>query len=211
MEPEPIHAIERMDEFDLLQIISAEIHLTAELGVLFEEIRGVVSWFNHLYLEEPYEPWKVYWHALTANLNPKALRQTARHLQMTDQEGLKSLDQRAALDETLEKLYKFNGSDHYALFKLLSQFDTDILLFMMAKAKNKSCKRLISIYFTRLKSCRGFLKGRDLKKLGFQPGILYKQIFETVLEARLNQVINTKEDEIQFVKEKFGDALADPT
>jgi tRNA nucleotidyltransferase (CCA-adding enzyme) len=207
MEHEPLLAIERLNESDLLQFVSPEIKWTKGKKGLLEEIKAVISWFDHLYLEEPYEPWKVYWHGLTSNLNPKTLQQVAEHMQITDQKGLKSLTQMAAVDETLEKLYKFNGSDHYALFKLLSQFDTDILLFMMAKAKNKSCKRYISIYFTRLKNIRGFLKGRDLKKLGFQPGILYKQIFETVLQARLNQVINTKEDELQFVIKKFGDAL----
>jgi tRNA nucleotidyltransferase (CCA-adding enzyme) len=207
MEHEPLLAIERLNEFDLLQFVSPEIKFTKEKRELLEEVKAVISWFDHLYLEEPYEPWKVYWHGLTSNLNPKTLQEVTERMQLTDQEGLKTLAQRAAVDETLEKLYKFNGSDHYALFKLLSQFDTDILLYMMAKAKNKFCKRYISIYFTRLKNTRCFLKGRDLKKLGFQPGILYKQIFESVLAARLNQVINTKEDEIQFIKEKFGDVL----
>lgn len=207
MEHEPLLAIERLNESDLLQFVSPEIKWTKGKKGLLEEIKAVISWFDHLYLEEPYEPWKVYWHGLTSNLNPKTLQQVAEHMQITDQKGPKSLTQMAAVDETLEKLYKFSGSDHYALFKLLSQFDTDILLFMMAKAKNKSCKRYISIYFTRLKNIRGFLKGQDLKKLGFQPGILYKQIFETVLQARLNQVINTKEDELQFIIKKFGNAL----
>jgi len=78
MEPEPIQAIERMDEFDLLQIISPEIRLTADLKVLFEEVRGVLSWFNHLYLEEPYESWKVYLARADLRPGPKALQALGR-------------------------------------------------------------------------------------------------------------------------------------
>jgi tRNA nucleotidyltransferase (CCA-adding enzyme) len=44
--------------------------------------------------------------------------------------------------------------------------------------------------------------------MGFQPGPLYKRILDALLEARLNNQVNSKEDELLFVKEKYGDTLA---
>jgi hypothetical protein len=44
--------------------------------------------------------------------------------------------------------------------------------------------------------------------MGFQPGLLYKEIFNSLLEARLNKFISTKNDEVSFVKERFGTHLA---
>jgi hypothetical protein len=40
--------------------------------------------------------------------------------------------------------------------------------------------------------------------MGFSPGPIFKEIFDRLLEARLNDVIKTKADEIKFVEEKFG-------
>ena len=208
MEPAPIQAIERIGEFDLLQIISSEIRLTPDLKMLFEEIRGVLSWFNHLYLEEPYDPWKAYWHGLTSALDLKALQTLGERLQMGDAEGRRMVAQRAGLNSVLDKLFRSKGeSTHYELYKLLSSYDTETLLFMMAKANNRTVKRQISNFFTRLRGAKVSLTGRDLKHLGFQPGPLYRQILDALLEAKLNNQVNTKEEELLFVKEKYGNPL----
>ena len=47
------------------------------------------------------------------------------------------------------------------------------------------------------------IKGKELKEMGFKPGPLYKEIFNRLLEARLNGRIITKEDEISFVRKNF--------
>jgi len=208
MEPEPIRAIERMEEFDLLHVISPEIRFTLDLGMLFEEIRGVLSWFDHLYLEEPYDPWKVYWHGLTSGLEPKALQALGERLQMGDADGRRMIAQRMEMNSVLDKLFRSKGeSSHYELYKLLSLYDTETLLFMMAKANNRTIKRQISTFFLRLRGARVTMTGRDLKQMGFQPGPLYRQILDALLEAKLNHQVNTKEDEILYVKEKYGNPL----
>lgn len=104
----------------------------------------------------------------------------------------------------LDRLYKFQNRSNYALYKLLSQYDTEILLYMMAKANNRTIKRLVSQYFTRLKGARGLLGGKDLKAMGFPPGPLFKEILEALLEARLNNEVATREDEAAFVQKRYG-------
>ena len=52
------------------------------------------------------------------------------------------------------------------------------------------------------------MKGKDLIALGHKPGPLFKEIFEGILEAKLEGKVSTKEDEIEFVKARFGDLLA---
>ncbi|MDP6179944.1 MAG: hypothetical protein QGG48_08650, partial [Desulfatiglandales bacterium] len=204
MEQEPLKTIERMNTFDLLQFISPEIVFTKELKDLLEEIKSVIAWFKLLYLEEPYEPWKVYWHGLTSSLDKKALHRLGERLQMVDQESLRMISQRDGLGGVLGRLYKFEGDNNYDLYTLLAHYDIETLLYTVARANNKKTKRLISNYFTKLKGTKIKLKGMDLKGMGFKPGPLYKEIFESLLKARLNNLISTREDEIGFVKETFG-------
>jgi tRNA nucleotidyltransferase (CCA-adding enzyme) len=206
-EPEPRKAIERMDEFDLLQVLSPEIRLTPELRNLMEDIRGILSWFDLLYLEEPYKAWKVYFLGLTSALDAKAVQAMAERLQMGDADGRRMITQRLGVNALLDRLYRFQGKSDYDLYKLLSQYDTEILLFMMAKANNRTIKRLVSRYFTTLKGTRSLLKGKDLKAMGFLPGPLYRDILEALLEARLNKLVTSREEEEAFVLGRFGPAL----
>jgi tRNA nucleotidyltransferase (CCA-adding enzyme) len=76
----------------------------------------------------------------------------------------------------------------------------------MAQAANKRIKRLISNYFIKLKGTKIQLRGRDLVSMGFKPGPIFREIFEHLLEARLNNLVKTKEDELKFVRDKFEKA-----
>jgi tRNA nucleotidyltransferase (CCA-adding enzyme) len=207
MEQEPLQAIERMSEFGLLQFISPEIKYTKGLKKLLKEAEGVINWFDLLYLEEAYEPWKVYWHGLTSSLDSKALKNLGERMQMVDRDGRNMISQRDQANEVLEQLFRFKGDNNYDLYTLLCHYDTEILLYMMAKANNERIKRMISNYFTRLKGTEIMLKGSDLKGMGFKPGPLYKEIFDSLLKAKLSHLISSKDDEVEFVRETFGSHL----
>ena len=207
MEDDPIQAIYRMNQFDLIRFISPDIEYDEGLKKILENIRGVISWFNLLYLDEAYEPWKVYWYGLTSTLDNKGLAVLSKRMQMNDLESRKMVIQRVDVNKVLDKLYRLKSDDNYSIYTLLSQYDTEILLFMMAKANNEKIKKLISNYFTKLKSVKVSIKGRELKDMGLKPGPVYKNIFDQLLKARLNNNLTSKKDEINFVKEKFGDNM----
>ncbi len=207
MEQRPIHGIERMNEFDLLQFISPEIQLTNSMRELLEGIRGVIAWFALLYLDEPYESWKVYWYGITSALDSNALRRLEKRMQMEDLENRKMIAQRVEAHSVLDQLYRLRENNNSGIYTLLSQYDTEILLFMMAMANNEKIKRLISYYITKLRDTKVQLMGRDLKDMGFSPGPLYKNIFNSLLEARLSDQVGSREEEIKFVNERFKEHL----
>jgi len=81
------------------------------------------------------------------------------------------------------------------------------VLYVMAKANSEKTRRLISLYFTKLRHTRIELRGTDLLAMGFEPGPIFKEIMEGVLEARMNETVKTKADELRFVKDRFMDAV----
>ena len=198
-EQDPVRAIKRMDEFNLLQFISPDIKLNEKGSVLLEEIKKVISWFNLLYLEQPFEPWEVYWYGLTSSVDIEQFRLLSEKIGISDQRSRKIIYQRTQSNMLLFTLRNFHG-DGYQLYTLLDPYDTEMLLYLMAKARNKKVKRLISKYFTTLKGTKIILKGKDLLNIGFKSGPIFKEIFDRLLEARLNNLIKTREDEISFVK-----------
>jgi tRNA nucleotidyltransferase (CCA-adding enzyme) len=203
MENHPVKAIERMNEFNLLQFISPEIRFNSDLKKIIEGIESVISWFKLLYLEEPYEQWKVYWHGLTSQLDGDILDNMAERMQMNDLESRIMITQRLKVPDILDKLFKMKKDNNYEIYTLLSLYDTELLLFIMAKANNEKIKKVISLYFTKLKGTRIKVRGTDLVKMGFKPGPLYRDIFSSVLKARINDEVRTGEDEINYIKENF--------
>ncbi len=201
-EQDPNKAIERMDEFDLLQFISPEIRLTKDHRELMEEIRKVIVWYNLLYLEEPFEPWKVYWHGLTSPLDTEALNALAQKMGIVGLRDGRMVLQREGEEKLLDSLYRFEG-DNYRLYTLLVPYDTETLLYLMAKTASEKTRRLISSYFTRLKGTKIQLRGRDLVHMGFEPGPVFRKIFDSLLEARLNNLVRTREDEVRFVEKSW--------
>jgi len=203
MESNPVKAIERMEKLDLLKLLSPSINYDYRLSKLLNNIKDVISWFSLLYLEESFDSWKTYWYGLTSNMDPEDVNDLASRLMMNDLESRRIINQSMDTGPLLDRLFRMKSNNNFSIYTLLSQYDTEFLLFIMAKANNENIKKLISNYFTRLKGTKVSLKGRDLKSMGFKPGPLYKDIFERLLEARLNREVNSRKEELSFVTEKF--------
>jgi tRNA nucleotidyltransferase (CCA-adding enzyme) len=75
---------------------------------------------------------------------------------------------------------------------------------MMASTTREEVRKAISHYITRLQTVTTVLKGNDLKKMGLEPGPIYRQILDSLLDARLNQEIKTREEEVEFVRKNWS-------
>ncbi len=197
-EQNPIGALVRLKEFDLLKFASLHLDLTDAVKSLLGDIKEVIAWYRLLFLEESMIPWKVYWYGLTSELDADTFERLSYEM------SAGGLAPRGKGEQQLmDTLFRFDGTD-YELFAMLRVHDTEMLLYLMAKAKNERMKRLISHFFTQLKGKKIRINGKDLLKMGFKSGPIFKKIFERLLEARLNQLTQKKEDEMALVKREFG-------
>ena len=109
---------------------------------------------------------------------------------------------RAKYHEALYMLYREPDLRPSSIHDLLAQLDTEALLLMMAKAKQEAAKRAISLYLTHLRGIRSSLTGDDLKELGIPPGPRYKKLLTELLNAKLDGLVATREEEISFIRQK---------
>jgi len=208
MEEDPIGIIEKMDGFKLLKFISPELKLTEELRDELKKIKGILVWFNLLYLGVTYEPWKVYFLGVTSYLSETAMNSLIERMQIHDKELLNIISARQEARQVLKKLSRLKEKNNYSLYRILSPLYPEILLCSMAKTKNEKVKRLISTFFTKLMGTEVFLTGKDLITMGYPPGPLFKEIFDGILEAKLQGAVSSKEDEIEFVNRRYKDLLS---
>jgi tRNA nucleotidyltransferase (CCA-adding enzyme) len=201
-EENPLPVIKRLIDFKLLQAIHPEWTLPPKGEVLFGEIRTVLAWFDLLYLNDPYEKWVIYFLALT--------QPVTRFLDLRQRLGLpkKVLEVMAICRNEGERvLTTLQKNPHFSrsqIYDLLSPLPNEALLFLMAKTTQETGRKAISLYFTQLKSIRISIGGKELKSLGLVPGPLYKHILGDLLEARINEKVLTREDEIAYVKKNFS-------
>jgi tRNA nucleotidyltransferase (CCA-adding enzyme) len=208
MEEDPVRIIERMDGFRLLRFISHELKLTEELRETLIKVKGILVWFNLLYLGIGYEPWKVYFLGLTSYLSETAMNNLVERMQVRDKEVIDLVSARQRARQTLKDLPRLRERERYSLYRILSPINPEILLCTMAKTRKEKVKRLISTFFTKLRGTEVYLTGKDLVAMGFKPGPLFKEILDRVLEAKIQGDVVTKEDEIEFVHRRFRGLLA---
>ena len=103
--------------------------------------------------------------------------------------------------DVLYLFYKGQELSQSRIYNLLEPLDTEALLLMMAKAKQERAKKYISLYLTRLRNVTVTLTGNDLKRIGIPPGPKYRTILAELLNAKLDGVVRTREDEIAYVRQ----------
>ena len=107
---------------------------------------------------------------------------------------------RAQAEECLHGLTRRLPADRSTLYRQLSGFRTELVLFMMAAAEQEKVKKALSHYVTTLRRTTISLKGQDLKELGVAPGPIYREVLQAVLDARLNGRVQTRKEELALAR-----------
>jgi tRNA nucleotidyltransferase (CCA-adding enzyme) len=91
------------------------------------------------------------------------------------------------------------GMARSGLFRLLDPLPAEAVLLIAAASRSTAVKRRIDEFFGRCRGTRPLLSGHDLRRLGIEPGPAYGRILRTLLDARLEGKVATREDEVEFV------------
>ncbi|MDL1974172.1 MAG: CBS domain-containing protein [Deltaproteobacteria bacterium] len=202
-EDDPLLAVSRMDKYGLLQIIHPKISFNDKMKRLFVNIKGVMSWYDLLFLGESYKKWVIYLLGLTSSLDEKESGELCSRIGVSERYR-DFFSREKGMGATFLRWFMLHADPpNSLLYAKLRPFSVETLLYLMARAENEKARMIISTYFTRLRPMNILLNGKDLKAMGFKPGPVYREIFRTLLDARLNGHVKTKEDEFGFVRKKW--------
>ena len=207
-EENPIPAIARLAELDLLKAIHHRLWFDQGTRAMLERVQAVLSWFTLSYLEEEFDRWLVYFLGLVEPLTPEELKELMVRFKPPPKVAAAILEGKEAADQALIQLFRQGEPSRSQIYHLLSPIGTEYLLYMMAKSRQEASKRAISLYFTHLKHLKPVLRGRDLVSLGFEPGPQIKEILNMLHEARLNEVVQNKREEMELLRRTYGKKAA---
>jgi tRNA nucleotidyltransferase (CCA-adding enzyme) len=200
-EENPVAAIKRLKDFDLLKVIHPSVKLDKAVMTTLDSAKKALSWHDLLFLDEPYKKWIVYFLVLIRNCKPEISEEICRRFELKPEEEKILCSERFRADKCVFWLERNLPVSDREIYRKLYGFRTELILFMMTVAPKKAVKKAISHYFTDLRRTRLLLKGKDLKKMGLKPGPVYRQVMEAVLDARLDGALKSKKDEIEFARQ----------
>ena len=202
-EDKPVMALRRLHEYNLLKVIHPKIVYNSALDALLHSVEKVLTWHNLLFLEEPCRGWIVYLLALVRSFDQGVREALCNRLQLTQRHRKVLIYEKTKAEVCMKWMGSQQILKNSDLYKRLHPFHTETLLYIMASATRNSVKQAVSNYITRLRSTTTSLDGRYLKEAGFEPGPIYREILEGLLDARLDGQVETLLDEIEFVQNKW--------
>jgi len=202
-EENPVPALMKLQDYDLLHVIHPSIDMNKNLEALLNTTRKVLSWYDLLFLEESYMKWAVYFMALIRNLDRETSEEICSRFELAPKHRKLFCQGRFNAERALWWLEQNRKVSNSRLYRKLDGFQTELILHMMAATRKKGVKRAISQYFTQLRYVEISVTGKDLKKTGLKPGPIYKEILEAVLNAKLNGQLKSRQKELAFASDYY--------
>lgn len=203
-EADPLKTVKRMKDFDLLQFIHPGLTGPAETERLFTGIGETLTWFRLLYLDLKTRKWYLYFLGLLDRLKDTAVEEILERLSVPARIRETVRQSRVRYRDVLYVFNKEPGLSPSRVYDLLAPLEIEAVLLVMAKAKQETAKKYISLYLTHLRNVKVMLTGDDLKELGIPPGPRYKEILTELLDAKLDGLVRDREEELEFARKKTG-------
>jgi tRNA nucleotidyltransferase (CCA-adding enzyme) len=202
-EENPIPAIRRMAEFDLLKFILPGLKFDKRMERNLEETQRAMSWYKLLYLDESCHQWLVYLFSVLTKSTYSDLKIFCIKFEFTERHKNELLNEKEATDKILKELSRTRRLRVSEIYWLLQERSHESLLYLIAMARKKTAKKAVSHFVTHLRHYKTHIQGVDLKKMGYKSGPIYKTILNHLLEAKLDGKVESRADEIKFIKRKY--------
>ncbi|MFA5004769.1 MAG: hypothetical protein WC561_01415 [Candidatus Omnitrophota bacterium] len=200
-EVEPFRQLKRLKELGLLGLICPELRNLNIERSLFASLEKQISWFNKQHsCRRKLDTWLLYLMALADKLTRAQIARLSGNLNLHKGEEKRILSIRAFSKNSLKSL----SSSKIAparIFALLEPLSYEAIIFIKAKhpsfALNKHIEDFLEIY----NGMRVSVSGEVLRKLGLLPGPAYQKIFSRALDAKLNGLVNNRQEEVALIRE----------
>ena len=210
-EPHPSAIFLRLEELHLLDLLYPGFHFDQARADSFSRVEEVLVWFRLLYRKEQVLMEEIYFMVLVADLAPPQVRKVMRRLDLPSKMASRVQADLMHFRRLAKRLALREYRSPSGFFRLMAKSSTEALLLLMALCKEERIKKIVSDYLTIYSRTNTHLRGNDLKALGVKAGPIYRKILNTLLYARIDRKVETREDEIRLIQKKFKTHLPPPS
>ncbi|NEU79102.1 CBS domain-containing protein [Nostoc sp. UIC 10630] len=190
-------ALQLLDNLGALQCIHPTLKLDESL---LRQLRLLERCLRRFDAEQTLIHWQMRLEALIAHLAPEYRVKVAQNLQLQEDSIVRLKNLVQSFSQVMECLPTLQHPSQ--VVQLLRQYDLPMLI-LIALQSPQEIRHQIWEYLTVWANVQPLLNGNDLKKLGYKPGPLYRQILDDILAATLDGVIKYKTEAEDFLAQHY--------
>jgi tRNA nucleotidyltransferase (CCA-adding enzyme) len=199
-EKRPLKEIVRLGKLAGFSFINPRLTITKKNYDLISAIERQISWFQKVHHQHrSIDTWLIYFMGLIDSVGMRETSRICRKFAFRKGEEKRILTCKKIKPKLIFALRKerIKPSRIFSFFQPLSY---EVIIFIKAKYNNPLIQRHIKEFLKDYNYIRIHVSGEDLRKLGILPGPNYKKIFTKILNAKLNGLVETKEEELSLIK-----------
>jgi tRNA nucleotidyltransferase (CCA-adding enzyme) len=189
-------ALALLSDLGALKCLHPALALTPQL---WWQLRYADRWLRYLDPEHSLEHWLVRLALLLATVPESERAMIAGNLQLP-KAWVETLGQLASRERQISQELLLCPKPSQ-IVKLLRPYHLEMVILVAARG-NKALRRQLWHYWTRLRQVQALITGEDLKRWGYRPGPLYKQILDQALCATLDNELQDTDQAGQWLQQQ---------
>jgi tRNA nucleotidyltransferase (CCA-adding enzyme) len=201
-EPRPLPALKRMEQLKILKLIHPKISLNSKVVEILEDITATLVSYAQLIEKEKLERWIIYFSGLVSQLSIEQIQEIGGKFRVTAQQLKKITFDRQYATEVIRTLSERELKPS-AVYLTLEHLSLEVILYLLARSKNRQVKQKINLYLNKLRSLSRIVQGKDLKEWGEQEGPHFKEVLDQLFVAQLDGEFKDKKGAREYYTRRF--------
>lgn len=203
-EEHPFKALNTLNKLCGFSYIAPGLRFKNSWKNSFQETDKIIKWFKKNFPHKrKIEPYTMYMSLFFFGLPLKEFKRVVFEFAFHKGESSRIFSLKENFKKIEKELTKANVLPS-KVYHLLEPLSYETVLLISVLSKNKSLKRRIEDFLFKYNGQRLHIKGEDLKNLGISPGPGYKKIFSSLISAKIDGKVKTKEEELALAYKLGG-------
>ncbi len=192
-----------LNNYKLLKFVFPKTNINHNILSLIDELEEVVKWHKLTFPNENLDRWLLFLIAFVFRLKRDEVIETCDIVGLNEKNCAKIINILNEIEIILKELAINKKSTPYERYNLLKNKHLESLLFSIAKSTTERIKQYIIEFLIKSRYVKPDLSGHDLIELGLKPSPLFKEVFEKIIELKLNGKIKNINEERKFVEKNY--------
>ncbi len=197
-----LFALQLMNKYNMLRFYSTKIKYDDELINKFKRSEHLLNWYK-IQFEEDIEVWRMRFNILFFPEKGENFISLIDKFELSSKEASILKDDHKYMEYAVSLFKRYKDHKPSFIYGVCSNLSVESAL-ALAAVMGESKQDIIKDYLTEYKNVKIDLSGQDLIEAGIPKGPEIKKALDVLLKAKLDGIVNTKEDELLFIKNEFG-------
>lgn len=198
-EADPEHMLDRMDELGVWDYLFPELTFW-EVQYVISEIPQALMILRNWGWDEPAEKWLPYFLGILHLTSQETASKICQRYNLGRRQTDKVLATISYGRVALKRLSETGEVPLSELTKIVQTLPREAYPLFLTLLEDKNAIRRFRRVMESVHENKPSVNGKDIREMGYQPGPFYRRALDSVWRARLDGVVRTREDELEYVR-----------